>query len=210
MTSPRDPTLWKLSALIIDLNQCVLISRPRAKWGKIFWFVRRQKKNILEAPLSRWSNLVSFHRARLVNYIKTSEVIRQSYPLQIRASGPHSYFMKRETWGWTDFLMNPMVKKVDDVALNLHDTVRSGVQQVRCLYSEVIGHKLICLCCSCRLWWWFCPCWLLFYCPRWSTPMTQRWERWAILISGKCHVRNAVCTLSSSCSFSELYWYILI
>ncbi|CAL9692581.1 unnamed protein product [Knipowitschia caucasica] len=48
-------------------------------------------------------------RARLVNNIKTSEVIRQPYPLQIRASGPHSYFMKRETWGWTDFLMNPMV-----------------------------------------------------------------------------------------------------
>ncbi|XP_062267371.1 ER membrane protein complex subunit 7 [Platichthys flesus] len=48
-------------------------------------------------------------RARLVNYIKPSEVIRQPYPLQIRASGPHSYFMKRETWGWTDFLMNPMV-----------------------------------------------------------------------------------------------------
>ncbi|KAG7508088.1 ER membrane protein complex subunit 7 [Solea senegalensis] len=48
-------------------------------------------------------------RARLVNYIKTSEVIRQQYPLQIKASGPHSYFMKRETWGWTDFLMNPMV-----------------------------------------------------------------------------------------------------
>ncbi|XP_068609760.1 endoplasmic reticulum membrane protein complex subunit 7 [Brachionichthys hirsutus] len=48
-------------------------------------------------------------RARLVNYIKTSEVIRQQYPLQVRASGLHSYFMKRETWGWTDFLMNPMV-----------------------------------------------------------------------------------------------------
>ncbi|NP_001020686.1 endoplasmic reticulum membrane protein complex subunit 7 precursor [Danio rerio] len=48
-------------------------------------------------------------RARLVNYIKTSEVIRQPYPLQIRAGGPHTYFMKRETWGWTDFLMNPMV-----------------------------------------------------------------------------------------------------
>lgn len=49
------------------------------------------------------------NRARLVNYIKTSEVIRQPYPLQIRSVGPHSYFMKRETWGWTDFLMNPMV-----------------------------------------------------------------------------------------------------
>ncbi|XP_062324198.1 ER membrane protein complex subunit 7 [Osmerus eperlanus] len=48
-------------------------------------------------------------RARLVNYIKTSEVIRQPYPLQIRSPGPHTYFMKRETWGWTDFLMNPMV-----------------------------------------------------------------------------------------------------
>ncbi|KAM3602377.1 uncharacterized protein V6R79_002994 [Siganus canaliculatus] len=48
-------------------------------------------------------------RARLVNYIKTSEVIRQPYPLQMRASGPHVYFIKRETWGWTDFLMNPMV-----------------------------------------------------------------------------------------------------
>uniref|UniRef100_A0A1A7YXJ7 Endoplasmic reticulum membrane protein complex subunit 7 n=1 Tax=Iconisemion striatum TaxID=60296 RepID=A0A1A7YXJ7_9TELE len=48
-------------------------------------------------------------RARMVNYIKTSEVIRQPYPLQIRSVGPHSYFMKRETWGWTDFLMNPMV-----------------------------------------------------------------------------------------------------
>ncbi|XP_053737617.1 ER membrane protein complex subunit 7 [Synchiropus splendidus] len=48
-------------------------------------------------------------RARLVNYIKPSEVIRQPYPLQIRANGHHSYFMKRETWGWTDFLMNPMV-----------------------------------------------------------------------------------------------------
>ncbi|XP_036398536.1 ER membrane protein complex subunit 7-like [Megalops cyprinoides] len=48
-------------------------------------------------------------RARLVNYIKTSEVVRQPYPLQMRSNGPHSYFMKRETWGWTDFLMNPMV-----------------------------------------------------------------------------------------------------
>ncbi|XP_029984604.1 endoplasmic reticulum membrane protein complex subunit 7 [Sphaeramia orbicularis] len=47
-------------------------------------------------------------RARLVNFIKTSEVIRQPYPLQIRGS-PQSYFMRRETWGWTDFLMNPMV-----------------------------------------------------------------------------------------------------
>ncbi|KAJ8399089.1 hypothetical protein AAFF_G00414680 [Aldrovandia affinis] len=48
-------------------------------------------------------------RARVVNNIKTSEVMRQPYPLQMRSSGPHSYFIKRETWGWTDFLMNPMV-----------------------------------------------------------------------------------------------------
>ncbi|KAJ8393526.1 hypothetical protein AAFF_G00059990 [Aldrovandia affinis] len=48
-------------------------------------------------------------RARAVNYIKTSEVNRMPYPLQMRSSGPHSYFVKRETWGWTDFLMNPMV-----------------------------------------------------------------------------------------------------
>ncbi|CAB1339841.1 unnamed protein product [Coregonus sp. 'balchen'] len=52
---------------------------------------------------------IGFLRARLVNFIKTSEVIRQPYPLQLRSSGPHTYFMKRETWGWTDFLMNPMV-----------------------------------------------------------------------------------------------------
>ncbi|XP_062406393.1 ER membrane protein complex subunit 7 [Sardina pilchardus] len=48
-------------------------------------------------------------RARQVNYIKTSEVVRHSYPLQVRSPGPQTYFMKRETWGWSDFLMNPMV-----------------------------------------------------------------------------------------------------
>ncbi|KAM9338785.1 endoplasmic reticulum membrane protein complex subunit 7 [Symphorus nematophorus] len=48
-------------------------------------------------------------RARYVNYIKTSEVNRLPYPLQIKSSGLQNYFMKRETWGWTDFLMNPMV-----------------------------------------------------------------------------------------------------
>ncbi|XP_041927621.1 ER membrane protein complex subunit 7-like isoform X4 [Alosa alosa] len=48
-------------------------------------------------------------RARLVNYIKPSEVVRFPYPLQMRSIGPHSYFVKRETWGWSDFLMNPMV-----------------------------------------------------------------------------------------------------
>lgn len=48
-------------------------------------------------------------RARIVNYIKPSEVLRITYPLQMRAIGLHSYFIKRETWGWSDFLMNPMV-----------------------------------------------------------------------------------------------------
>ncbi|XP_029454759.1 ER membrane protein complex subunit 7 [Rhinatrema bivittatum] len=48
-------------------------------------------------------------RARLVNFIKTSEVVRLPYPLQMKSSGPPSYFIKRESWGWTDFLMNPMV-----------------------------------------------------------------------------------------------------
>ncbi|KAG9336514.1 hypothetical protein JZ751_002861 [Albula glossodonta] len=48
-------------------------------------------------------------RARIVNNIKTSEVVRQPYPLQMRSTGPHSYFIKRDSWGWSDFLMNPMV-----------------------------------------------------------------------------------------------------
>lgn len=65
---------------------------------------------ILSNLFSNFSNpCMSFPRARLVNYIKTSEVVRQPYPLQIRSNGPHTYFLKRETWGWTDFLMNPMV-----------------------------------------------------------------------------------------------------
>lgn len=49
------------------------------------------------------------NRARYVNYIKPSEVVRLPYPLQMKSSGPPSYFIKRESWGWTDFLMNPMV-----------------------------------------------------------------------------------------------------
>ncbi|XP_036448707.1 ER membrane protein complex subunit 7-like [Colossoma macropomum] len=48
-------------------------------------------------------------RARRVNYIKTSEVVQLPYPLQMRCSGLHSYFIKRETWCWSDFFMNPMV-----------------------------------------------------------------------------------------------------
>ncbi|KAG9268178.1 ER membrane protein complex subunit 7-like [Astyanax mexicanus] len=48
-------------------------------------------------------------RARRVNYIRTSEVLQLPYPLQIRCTGLHSYFIERETWGWSDFLMNPMV-----------------------------------------------------------------------------------------------------
>ncbi|KAI4902050.1 hypothetical protein NFI96_033106 [Prochilodus magdalenae] len=48
-------------------------------------------------------------RARRVNYIKTSEVVQLPYPLQLRCSGLHSYFIQRESWAWSDFLMNPMV-----------------------------------------------------------------------------------------------------
>lgn len=92
---------------------------------------------IFEAPLTQRSNLVSFHRARLVNYIKTSEVIRQPYPLQIRAGGPHTYFMKRETWGWTDFLMNPMVKKIDAVALNLLNMYGTLRRVMRCPAGQI-------------------------------------------------------------------------
>lgn len=76
-----------------------------------------------------------FYRARLVNYIKTSEVIRQPYPLQIRASGAHSYFMKRETWGWTDFLMNPMVKTL----------IHAGYMIVLCSYTAAAERGSMCL-----------------------------------------------------------------
>ncbi|XP_043088401.1 ER membrane protein complex subunit 7-like [Puntigrus tetrazona] len=48
-------------------------------------------------------------RARAVDYIRTSEVIRLPYPLQMRSVGLHSYFIPRETWAWSDFFMNPMV-----------------------------------------------------------------------------------------------------
>lgn len=158
----------------------MLISPPRAKWGKICQFVTvcgTKTLHFSQVSLISCSvhilepHHVSFRRARLVNYIKTTEVIRQPYPLQIRASGPHSYFIKRETWGWTDFLMNPMVKKMADVALNFLPVCDSLRKVVRCL---------ICLCGSHRLWWWSCPCSSLFYCPRWSTPTIQKWERSAV------------------------------
>ncbi|KAK2843177.1 hypothetical protein Q7C36_011392 [Tachysurus vachellii] len=48
-------------------------------------------------------------RARRVNYIKTSEVLQLPYPVQMTCTGHHSYFTKRDTWGWSDFFMNPMV-----------------------------------------------------------------------------------------------------
>lgn len=53
--------------------------------------------------------LLLIFSARRVNYIKTSEVIQLPYPVQMRCTGLHSYFMKRDTWGWSDFFMNPMV-----------------------------------------------------------------------------------------------------
>ncbi|XP_060789935.1 ER membrane protein complex subunit 7-like [Neoarius graeffei] len=48
-------------------------------------------------------------RARRVNYIKTFEVMQLPYPVQMRCTGQHSYFTKRDTWGWSDFFMNPVV-----------------------------------------------------------------------------------------------------
>ncbi|XP_056332909.1 ER membrane protein complex subunit 7-like [Danio aesculapii] len=48
-------------------------------------------------------------RARVVNYIQTSEVILLPYPLQMRSVGLHRFFTERESWGWTDFILNPMV-----------------------------------------------------------------------------------------------------
>ncbi|XP_039742909.1 ER membrane protein complex subunit 7-like [Pteropus medius] len=48
-------------------------------------------------------------RATYVNYINTSEVVRLPYPLQMKSSGPPSYFLKRESCCWTVFLINPMV-----------------------------------------------------------------------------------------------------
>ncbi|XP_027029501.2 ER membrane protein complex subunit 7-like isoform X2 [Tachysurus fulvidraco] len=52
---------------------------------------------------------VGFVSARRVNYIKTSEVLQLPYPVQMTCTGHHSYFTKRDTWGWSDFFMNPMV-----------------------------------------------------------------------------------------------------
>ncbi|XP_017330836.1 ER membrane protein complex subunit 7 [Ictalurus punctatus] len=48
-------------------------------------------------------------RARRVNYIKPSEVVQLPYPIQMRCTGQHSYFAKRDTWVWSDFFMNPVV-----------------------------------------------------------------------------------------------------
>lgn len=74
-----------------------------------------------------------------MNYIKTSEVVRQPYPLQIRSNGPHSYFLKRETWGWTDFLMNPMVNMNAKLKLlNVFDTVWMALTQKASLVWQVM------------------------------------------------------------------------
>ncbi|XP_028830952.1 ER membrane protein complex subunit 7-like [Denticeps clupeoides] len=48
-------------------------------------------------------------RARVVNYIKTAVVECLPYPLQMKSTGHHLYFTIRQSWGWADFLMNPMV-----------------------------------------------------------------------------------------------------
>ncbi|XP_076044059.1 endoplasmic reticulum membrane protein complex subunit 7-like [Oratosquilla oratoria] len=48
-------------------------------------------------------------RARVLNNIQTSQVTPVAYPLRLKASGPYRYFVQREQWRLTDFLMNPMV-----------------------------------------------------------------------------------------------------
>lgn len=56
-----------------------------------------------------YSLLLLLFRARRVNYIKTSEVVQLPYPIQMRCVGQHIYFTQRDTWGWYDFFMNPVV-----------------------------------------------------------------------------------------------------
>lgn len=85
-----------------------------------------------------------------MNYIKTSEVVRLPYPLQMKSSGPPSYFIKRESWGWTDFLMNPMVctsstqrekyATVPNIAVLWNKESKNNSQNMCVIYfSEVVG-----------------------------------------------------------------------
>ncbi|XP_066941647.1 endoplasmic reticulum membrane protein complex subunit 7 [Macrobrachium rosenbergii] len=48
-------------------------------------------------------------RARAVNHIQPSNVVQMPHPLRMKSVGPYRYYMQREQWRITDFLMNPMV-----------------------------------------------------------------------------------------------------
>ncbi|XP_068217282.1 endoplasmic reticulum membrane protein complex subunit 7 [Palaemon carinicauda] len=48
-------------------------------------------------------------RARAVNHIQPSNVVQMPHPLRLKSVGPFRYYMQREQWRITDFLMNPMV-----------------------------------------------------------------------------------------------------
>ncbi|XP_064112808.1 ER membrane protein complex subunit 7-like [Macrobrachium nipponense] len=48
-------------------------------------------------------------RARAVNHIQPSNVVQMPHPIRMKSVGPYRYYMQREQWRITDFLMNPMV-----------------------------------------------------------------------------------------------------
>ena len=52
-------------------------------------------------------------RARRVDWLQPGVVQQIRYPLHFKTKGKAGFFEKRETWHWTDSLMNPMVHKRD-------------------------------------------------------------------------------------------------
>ena len=53
-------------------------------------------------------------RARRVDWLQPGVVQQIRYPLHFKTKGKASFFEKRETWHWTDSLMNPMVNEIID------------------------------------------------------------------------------------------------
>lgn len=68
--------------------------------------------NYLYEPVRVEINSKGKFRARKVNLIQTSQVIQVPYPLKMRSISPFKYFQVREEWRVTDFLFNPMVRKL--------------------------------------------------------------------------------------------------
>ena len=147
MMCHQGPMLWKLSHQHTNLIQSASILHPKEKWG-----IQRCMVETSEFGANVWYMYAAIHcalrwyqlivkpsfilqRARLVNHIKTSEVIRMPYPLQIRSPGPNIYFTKRETWGWTDFLMNPMVNILWSLISLLSKKVIIG----SCIVCDMVG-----------------------------------------------------------------------